>query len=120
MSLWTPDNSSVPPSKGHKANRAEASKRTGLRQGTLGCKGGGRRLMQEPDHFVSAKAAGCRHYGTDRVKAEHWLRSRYEKFDLPPVRPEMTRVECYASNNSCSGGTTLALVPDVTQRSRGV
>ncbi len=73
MGLWTPDNSSVPPSKGHTANRAEASKRTGLRQGTLGCKGEGRRLMQSlitssaprpPDAGITALTALRRNIGT--------------------------------------------------------
>ena len=38
----TPDNSSVPPSKGHKPNRAKQAKRSGPRQGSLGRPGGGR------------------------------------------------------------------------------
>ena len=44
----TPDNSSLPPSKGQKANRSEASKRTGPREGSVGRKGGGRSLMRSP------------------------------------------------------------------------
>ena len=37
----TPDNSSVPPSKGHKPSRAKKAKRSGPRQGSLGRTGGG-------------------------------------------------------------------------------
>ena len=37
-----PDNSSLPPSAGKKANRSDKPKRTGPRQGSLGRKGGGR------------------------------------------------------------------------------
>ena len=55
----TPDNSSLPPSKGHKPNRSDTSKTAGPRKGSLGRKGGGRSLMAEPDQVVSAKAAGC-------------------------------------------------------------
>ena len=40
----TPDNSSVPPSQGKKANRANRPKREGPRKGSLGRKGGGRLL----------------------------------------------------------------------------
>lgn len=60
----TPDNSSTPPSKGQKANRDAKEKRKGPRAGSVGRKGGGRALTMEPDQFVSAKAASCRHCGT--------------------------------------------------------
>ena len=51
----TPDNSSVPPSKGHKPNRAKKAKRSGPRQGSLGRTGGGRALAANPDEVVTAK-----------------------------------------------------------------
>jgi transposase len=57
----TPGNSSLPPSKGHKANRPEKGKRPGPRQGSLGRAGGGRALAEEPDQLVIAKAAACAH-----------------------------------------------------------
>src|SRR5512135_1061152 len=57
----TSDNSSVPPSKGPKANRPDKGKRSGPRKGSLGRKGGGRPLAPEPDQFVVAKAAACAH-----------------------------------------------------------
>jgi len=37
----TPDNSSLPPSKGQKPNKPEKAKRIGPRKGSLGRKGGG-------------------------------------------------------------------------------
>ena len=110
--LKTPDNSSLPPSKGQKANRSEAAGRSGPRKGSLGRKGGGRSLMEHPDQVVSARAAGCRHCGTPLGEADHQLHSRYDKIELPPVRPVVTRVERYAGHCSCCGGTTLAPVPD--------
>ena len=45
----TPDNSSLPPSKGQKPNKPETGKRIGPRQGSLGRKGGGRPLACDPD-----------------------------------------------------------------------
>jgi transposase len=57
----TPGNASLPPSKGHKANRPEKGKRPGPRQGSLGRAGGGRALAEEPDQLVIAKAAACAH-----------------------------------------------------------
>src|SRR5947209_7989953 len=57
----TPGNSSLPPSKGHKANRPERERRAGPRQGSLGRAGGGRPLAEEPDQRGVAKAAACAH-----------------------------------------------------------
>ncbi len=68
--------------------------------------------MEHPDQVVSARAAGCRHCGTPLGEADHHLHSRYDKIELPPVRPVVTRVERYAGHCSCCGGTTLAPVPD--------
>ena len=57
----TPDNSSLPPSKGQKPNHPEKSKRIGPRKGSLGRKGGGRPLACDPDETVTAKAPSCAH-----------------------------------------------------------
>ncbi len=107
----TPDNSSVPPSKAPKANRPGKEKR-GPRQGSLGRKGGGRLLAQEPDQVVTAKAAICRHCSAALGEGDHHLHGRYDKIELPPVRPVVTRVERYAGHCPCCGGTTLAPVPE--------
>ena len=108
----TPDNSSTPPSKGQKANRNTKEKRAGPRAGSVGRKGGGRGLAMEPDQFVSAKAASCRHCGTVLGDGDHVLHGRYDKIDLPPVRPVVTRVERYAGCCPCCGGMTVAPVPE--------
>ncbi len=108
----TPDNSSVPPSKRQKANRSDKAKRDGLRQGSLGRKGGGRLLAREPDQVVSAKATACRHCSAALGEGDHHLHGRYDKIELPPVRPVVTRVERYAGHCPCCGRTTLAPVPD--------
>ena len=52
----TPDNSSLPGSKGQKPNRAEKTTRNGPRQGSLGRKGGGRPLACDPDTTVVANS----------------------------------------------------------------
>lgn len=106
----TPDNSSTPPSQGQKANRPE--KREGPRKGSLGREGGGRRLAEEPDQIVVAKATACAHCHSPLGEANQRLQARYDKIDLPPVRPEVTRVERFAGHCPCCGLTTLAPVPD--------
>lgn len=108
----TPGNSSLPPAKGDKANRPQRAKREGPRQGSLGRKGGGRLLAAEPDQLVSAKPAACVHCGAALGEGDQRLQARYDKIDLPPVRPLVTRVERYAGHCRCCGGMTLAPVPE--------
>jgi len=107
----TPDNSSLPPSKGQKPNRPEKAQRVGPRQGSLGRKGGGRPLALFPDETVSAKAPACMHCQAALTEADQVLHGRYDKIDLPVVRPVVTRVERYAGHCPCCGGVTLAPVP---------
>ena len=107
----TPDNSSLPPSKGQKPNQPEKSKRIGPRKGSLGRKGGGRPLACDPDETVTAKAAACAHCQAALTEADQVLHGRYDKIDLPTVRPIVTRVERYAGHCPCCGGVTLAPVP---------
>jgi transposase len=107
----TPDNSSLPPSKGQKANRPERAKHIGPRTGSLGRQGGGRRLACDPDETVTAKAATCAHCQAVLTDADQVLHGRYDKIDLPAVRPVVTRVERYAGHCPCCGGVTVAPVP---------
>src|SRR3954449_11469599 len=108
----TPGNSSVPPSKGRKADRPEKARPPGPRRGSLGREGGGRPLAEEPDQRVIAKAAACAHCRAALGEADQRLHARYDKVDLPPVRPVVTRVERYRGRCPCCGGTTLAPVPE--------
>src|SRR3990172_684305 len=56
----TPDNSSLPPSRGAKANTPPRPQ--GLRrEASVGRAGGGRRLHADPDAGVTAGARGCPH-----------------------------------------------------------
>jgi transposase len=107
----TPDNSSVPPSAGQKANRSDAPKPTKPRQGSLGRKGGGRALVETPDETVIARPVCCAHCQAVLDAADQRLEARYDKVDLPPVRPVVTRVERYAGQCRCCGHTTLAPLP---------
>jgi transposase len=107
----TPDNSSLPPSKGQKPNKPEKTKRVGPRPGSLGRKGGGRPLACDPDETVTAKPVACAQCQAVLTGADHVLHGRYDKVDLPVVRPLVTRVERYAGHCACCGGVTLAAIP---------
>src|SRR3954470_21588145 len=106
-----PDNSSVPPSKGQKPNRAKA-KRSGPRQGSLGRTGGGRALVANPDEVVTATPVRCAHGKALLGEGGQMLRCRYDKIDVPTVSPVVTRVEHYAGHGACCGGITLAPLPE--------
>ena len=108
----TPDNSSLPPSRGQKPNRPEKAKRHGPRPGSLGRMGGGRALAATPDETVVAKPVRCAHCQAALGEADQVLHGRYDKIDLPQVAPVVTRVERYAGRCLWCGGTTLAPVPD--------
>jgi transposase len=108
----TPDNSSLPPSKGQKPNQADKIKRQAPRQGSLGRKGGGRPLACKPDETVTAKATSCAHCQAALTETDQVLHGRYDKVDLPMVRPVVTRVERYAGHCRCCGGVSLAPVPE--------
>jgi transposase len=108
----TPENSSLPPSKGQKQNRPKKIRHEGPRTGSLGRKGGGRALSAEPDEMVIARPTRCRHCQVGFVEADQTLDARYDKIDLPKVRPVVTRVERYAGACRCCGATTLAAVPE--------
>ena len=108
----TSDNSSLPPSKGQKPNKPEKAKRIGPRKGSLGRKGGGRPLSCDPDETVTAKAVSCLHCQAALTDADQVLHGRYDKIDLPVVRPVVTRVERYAGHCPCCGSVTLAPVPE--------
>jgi transposase len=108
----TPDNSSVPPSRGSKPDRAEKAARRGPRQGSLGRKGGGRALAARPDEIVMARPVRCAHCQAALGEADHRLHGRYDKIDLPQVAPVVTRVERYAGHCRCCGGVTLAPLPE--------
>lgn len=108
----TPDNSSLPPSHGRKANRPERMKRTGPRSGSLGRVGGGRALAETPDEIVTARPVRCAHCQAGLGEADQVLHGRSDKVDLPRVAPVVTRVERYAGRCRCCGGVTLAPVPE--------
>src|SRR4051794_37529690 len=108
----TPSNSGLPPSKDHKANRPKRERRAGPRRGSLGRAGGGRPLAETPDQLVIAKAAACAHCRAALGEADQVLHARYDKVELPPVRPVVTRVERYLGRCPCCGGATLAPVPE--------
>lgn len=104
-------NSGVPPSCDQKANKAEPESAQAVRKASLGRPGGGRSLHGHPDQHVVAFAKVCPHCEA-RVEAEHQqLKARYDKIEIPPVRPVVTRVEHYGGICPDCGQSYQAPVP---------
>jgi transposase len=103
-------NSSVPPSHDRKANRRRRPR--GLRrEASVGRAGGGRPLHPDPDEVVIAKLSSCPHCRTAMSEAEQHLVERYDKIELPPVKPVVTRVERHGGTCRCCGAHVVAPVP---------
>ena len=72
----------------------------------------GRPLARNPDATVVAKALSCMHCRTALTDADQVLHDLYDKVDLPPVRPVVTRVERYVGHCPCCDQVSLAPVPE--------
>ena len=82
------------------------------RKGSLGRKGGGRALAATPDQTVIARPVCCAHCQAALHEGDHRLAARYDKVDLPKIKPVVTRVERYTGHCQGCGGITLAPLPD--------
>ena len=107
----TSKNSSTPPSKGFKAN-IKPSKIEGVkRAGSVGRAGGGRELHPHPDQTIIASVKNCPECGEKVTAATQKLQSVYEKIELPPIRPIITRIERYGGQCACCQTEYVAPVP---------
>jgi transposase len=83
----TPENSSVPPSQGRKP--AVGRKRKRRRKGRPGV---ARALDPNPTAVREVRADRCPHCRGDVAAAAQAPCARYDHIEIPPIRPEVTRV----------------------------
>ena len=83
----TPDNSSLPPSKGQKPNRPDRAKK-----GRHGRPGVARALAEHPDRVIVAMLPACPHCDHPLGPADQPDIHAYDHIDLPPLRPIVTRI----------------------------
>jgi transposase len=83
----TPENSSLPPSQGRK--RAVGRKRKRRRKGRPGVARG---LDPDPTAVREVRAACCPHCRGDVAAAAQAPCESYDHIEIPPIRPEVTRV----------------------------
>jgi len=103
-------NSSVPPSKEFKANaskgKGDKPKRKGPRRGSLGRKGQNRPLAENPHQIVRVMAKQCEQCSGPLNEVDQILHHAYDKVDIPPVEPTVTRVEIFHGLCPCCSHTT--------------
>jgi len=96
----TSENSSVPPSKGFKANKGKGKKKKGgeRRAASVGRVGGGRRLHPSRHKTLTAMLSKCPGCDTPMLPSSQRLHSRYDRIELPPITPIVTRLNAIAVN----------------------
>lgn len=102
----TPDNSSLPPSRGQKANTTAApgGKRRKGRPGVA------RALCETPDVVRDMRVDHCA-CGSAIAAGDQELAHAYDHVDLPPIKPVTTRVNLFRATCRCCKRRTTATPP---------
>ena len=104
----TPDNSSLPPSKGQKANLSDPAKKP-PRPGRPGV---ARALAEHPDKTIEATLAACPHCDHALGPADQPEIHAYDHIDLPPIRPFVTRINRHSGVCPCCRKHVSAPAPE--------
>lgn len=102
----TPDNSSLPPSRGQKANVAAPPQKRSRK----GRPGVARALSETPDvtHNLFAERCQC---GTTLAEAGQQIARAYDHIDLPPIKPVTTRINLFRTTCPCCHERVTATAP---------
>jgi transposase len=104
----TPDNSSLPPSKGHKANLPDPGKQ----KPRPSRPGVARALVEHPDRTIEATLAACPHCDHALDPADMAEVHAYDHIDLPPIRPIVTRINRHRGVCPCCRKSVSAPAPE--------
>lgn len=102
----TPDNSSLPPSHGHKASGETASKPKGQAH-----KGAHRPLHPNPTRKRDVMAAHCQHCSADVSAVMQTAVQSYDRIELPEIKPDVTRVTLHGGICPCCAKRFKAAPP---------
>jgi transposase len=102
----TPDNSSLPPSKGQKPERPAGPK---LPRNSR--PGVGRTLHPDPDRVVDAALDTCPHCAAAFPMEQQTAQQVYDRIELPPIKPDVTRVRLFGGRCACCGERASATAP---------
>jgi transposase len=100
----TPDNSSLPPSKGQKANGSDEKEKTQRKSRP----GVGRTLHPHPDRVTDFHLPACPHCTSAWPHANQTPQEVYDRLELPPIRPDVTRVRLFGGRCACCGERATA------------
>ncbi len=105
----TPTNSSLPPSRGHKANAAPPSTppEKAPRKGHLGV---ARDLCPDPDRTRDIAAERCT-CGAALDASAQQIAHAYDHIDLPPIKPVTTRINLRRATCPCCAKRVTATPP---------
>ena len=104
----TPENSSVPPSRGQKANRGAGRRRKlGPKRGHVGVS----RVRSEPDVVLECRASICTGCGEALPQTGGRQVGRSQVTDLPPVVPVAIEARLYAVRCAQCGEQTVGSYP---------
>ena len=106
----TSKNSSIPPSRDPKGN-LPGGKKNGRRDKSMGRKGYARDLHPDPDEILDSKLKTCGQCGGSLEEAVHQLHTEYDKIEIPPIKPKVTRVRLYTCTCKACGVTHKAPAP---------
>ena len=102
----TPDNSSTPPARGHKASSAPGSKRKGKPHA-----GAHRPLHPNPTHKRDVMAAHCQHCAADVSGVAQVALQAYDRVEIAEIKPDITRVTLHGGVCPCCARRFKAAPP---------
>ena len=102
----TPDNSSLPPSRGQKANAEPPA----VKRRRKGRPGAARKLAENPDATRRFYAERCA-CGAVLDQARQELAKEYDHIDIPPIRPITTRIQLFRAACPCCKARVTASAP---------
>jgi transposase len=104
----TPDNSSKPPSQGQKQDRPTSGAERPARHGRPGV---GRALHPDPDRVIEAQLSACPKCEAAFPTTLQTPQLVYDRIELPPIRPEVTRMRLFGGRCLCCGERVSAEAP---------
>jgi transposase len=104
----TSGNSSKPPSQGQKSDRPAPGTERPPRKSRPGV---GRALHPNPDRVIDARLTVCPKCEAAFPDTSQTPQQVYERIELPPIRPDVTRVRLFGGRCACCGERVTAEAP---------
>jgi len=102
----TPDNSSLPPSRGQKASDDASSRPKGKPH-----QGSHRELHPHPTRTLDVHARECPHCAAEVSEVVQSALERYDRIELPEIKPDVTRVVLHGGTCPCCARRFKAMPP---------